>query len=92
MLQKLQNHININFPHLKGKKLLLATSGGIDSMVLVHLFHQLNYEIAIAHCNFKLRGNESDADENFVIQFAQENQIPFHVISFQTEEYADKKS
>lgn len=90
MLQKLQNHININFPHLKGKKLLLATSGGIDSMVLVHLFHQLNYEIAIAHCNFKLRGNESDADENFVIQFAQENQIPFHVISFQTEEYADK--
>ena len=66
MLQKLQNHININFPHLKGKKLLLATSGGIDSMVLVHLFHQLKFQIAIAHCNFNLRGSESDADEEFV--------------------------
>ncbi|MEQ3690499.1 MAG: tRNA lysidine(34) synthetase TilS, partial [Flavobacterium sp.] len=61
---------------------------GIDSMVLVHLFHELKYQIAIAHCNFNLRGNESDADENFVKQFAKENQIPFHTISFQTEKYA----
>jgi tRNA(Ile)-lysidine synthase len=57
-------------------------------MVLVHLFHELKYQIAIAHCNFNLRGNESDADENFVKQFAKENQIPFHTISFQTEKYA----
>ena len=88
MLEKVQNHIHLNFPNLKGKKLLLATSGGIDSMVLVHLFHQLKFQIAIAHCNFNLRGNESDADENFVKQYAQENQIPFHTISFQTEKYA----
>jgi tRNA(Ile)-lysidine synthase len=88
MLKKFQNHIHHNFPYLKGKKLLLATSGGIDSMVLVHLFHELKYQIAIAHCNFNLRGNESDADENFVKQFAKENQIPFHTISFQTEKYA----
>lgn len=88
MLKKFQNHIHHNFPYLKGKKLLLATSGGIDSMVLVHLFHELKYQIAITHCNFNLRGNESDADENFVKQFAKENQIPFHTISFQTEKYA----
>lgn len=90
MLEKVQNHIHLHFPHLKGKKLLLATSGGIDSMVLVHLFHELKFQIAIAHCNFNLRGSESNEDENFVKQFTQENQIPFHTISFQTEEYANE--
>lgn len=90
MLTKFQHHLENNFPHLKGKKLLLATSGGIDSMVLVHLFHQLKYQIGIAHCNFNLRGNESNEDENFVKQFAQENQIPFHTISFQTVDYANE--
>ena len=90
MIKKIQLHLENNFPHLKGKKLLLATSGGIDSMVLVHLFHALNYQIGIAHCNFQLRGNESDEDECFVKQFAHENQIPFHTISFQTEKYANE--
>lgn len=88
MLEMLQSHINSNFPQLRGKRLLLAISGGIDSMVLVHLLHQLNFQIAIAHCNFKLRGIESEADENFVKQFAFENKIPFYSISFQTERYA----
>ena len=88
MLSTFENHIMTSFSHLKGKKLLLATSGGIDSMVLVHLLLKLNSKVGIAHCNFKLRGNESDADENFVKQFAKENQIPFHTISFQTEKYA----
>ena len=88
MLSTFEDHIMTSFPHLKGKKLLLATSGGIDSMVLVHLLLKLNSKVGIAHCNFKLRGNESDADENFVKQFAKENQIPFHTISFQTEKYA----
>lgn len=88
MLEKLQNHIHLNFLHLKGKKLLLATSGGIDSMVLVHLLHQLKFQIGIAHCNFNLRGNESYDDEKFVRHYAQDNQIPIHVISFQTEEFA----
>ena len=66
MLQKFQNHLLHNFQFLNGKKLLLATSGGIDSMVMLHLFEQLDYQIAIAHCNFQLRGAESDEDENFV--------------------------
>lgn len=66
MLQKLQNHINSNLSFLKEKKLLLAVSGGIDSMVLVHLCHQLKLDFSAAHCNFQLRGNESDGDENFV--------------------------
>ncbi len=88
MLEKVQNHINSNFPQLRGKRLLLAISGGIDSMVLVHLLHRLNFQIAIAHCNFQLRGNESEVDENFVKEFALDNKIPFYSISFQTERYA----
>ena len=62
MLLKFQNHLNTNLSFLKGKKLLLAVSGGIDSMVLVHLCHQLNLDFAIAHCNFQLRGLESNED------------------------------
>ena len=66
MLTKFKNHIQANFPNLKDQKLLLAISGGIDSMVLLHLFHELNLNISVAHCNFMLREEESNKDEDFV--------------------------
>lgn len=88
MLTKFQNHITTNFSQLKDKKLLLAISGGIDSMVLMHLFQQLNYDIAIAHCNFQLRGMESDADELFVKSEAEKFSIPNYIIRFDTENYS----
>ena len=88
MLQKLQNHINLNLPFLKEKKLLLAVSGGIDSMVLVNLCHQLQLNFAVAHCNFQLRGNESDEDEMLVIQTCQDGYIPYFLNSFDTLEFA----
>jgi len=89
MLQKLQNHIKTNLPFLSGKKLLLAVSGGIDSMVMVDLFHKLNHQIAIAHCNFQLRDTESFGDQEFVQNYAVENQIPFYTILFDTKSYAN---
>ena len=52
-------HIRQFFPFLDNSRLLLAVSGGIDSMVLVHLLHQLKCDIALCHCNFQLRGLES---------------------------------
>lgn len=88
MLMKFQNHIGQNFPQLKGRKLLLAVSGGIDSMVLMHLFQQLNYDISIAHCNFQLRGEESNEDENFVKSEAEKFKIPNYFIRFDTENYS----
>jgi len=88
MFSKLQNHINIKFPFLNGKKLLLATSGGIDSMVMIHLFQQLNYEIALAHCNFQLRGMESFGDQTFVQEYADANKIPVYTTLFDTETFA----
>ena len=84
MLQKFKNHILENFSFLKDKKLLLATSGGIDSMVMVDLFHQLNFKIAIAHCNFQLRGVESFGDQKFVQDYAKNNKIESFITQFDT--------
>ncbi|ESU24731.1 tilS protein [Flavobacterium enshiense DK69] len=89
MLSKFQNHISKNLSFLKGKKLLLAVSGGVDSMVLVHLLHQLQFDISVAHCNFNLRGDESNGDEGFVKSFCKKSGIGFFVINFETKEYAD---
>ncbi|AIN74586.1 tRNA lysidine(34) synthetase TilS [Flavobacterium psychrophilum] len=88
MLLKLENHLTKNLPFLKEKKLLLATSGGIDSMVMLHLFQKLNYNIAIAHCNFQLRGLESFGDQQFVQEYASKNKIPAFVTHFDTENFA----
>lgn len=74
-----------------GEKVLLAVSGGIDSMVMAHLFQHLPYETGIAHCNFTLRGNESDLDEELVRKFSQENKIPFFTVRFNTKAYAAEK-
>ncbi|RBN50744.1 tRNA lysidine(34) synthetase TilS [Flavobacterium psychrolimnae] len=89
MLQKFQNHLLHNFQFLSGKKILLATSGGKDSMVMVHLFQQLDYEIGIAHCNFQLRGMESFEDQNFVQEYAAANGIPVFITQFDTKAFAE---
>lgn len=88
MLSKLQNHLNATFPFLKEKKLLLATSGGIDSMVMTDLFRKLKYEIALAHCNFQLRGLESFGDQTFIQEYAEANAIPIFTTLFDTEALA----
>ena len=88
MLAQFQNHINHNFNFLAQKKLIIAVSGGLDSMVLLHLFQNLNQEIAIAHCNFQLRGLESFEDQNFVQNYASANDIPIFVTQFDTQNFA----
>ena len=69
---------------------LLAVSGGIDSMCLAELFASAETpgSFAIAHCNFHLRGSESDGDEEFVRQWAMEHGVECHTISFDTEAQA----
>ena len=84
----LQNHIDTNFSFLNGKKMLLATSGGLDSMVMVDLFHKLSFDIAMAHCNFQLRGLESFGDQKFVQDFAEANKIELFLTQFDTEAFA----
>ncbi len=91
MLASIQKHINQKFSFLKDKKLLVAISGGIDSVVMTHLLHQSNFDISLAHCNFQLRDRESDLDEQFVKNLAKELNVKCFSISFETEDYAKKK-
>lgn len=71
-------------------KILLAVSGGRDSVAMLHLFLEAGFNIGIAHCNFKLRGEESDRDENFVKTLADQHDLPFHIQYFDTIAYADE--
>lgn len=74
----------------KSDKILVAVSGGRDSMLLVWLLLQSQYAIEIAHCNFQLRGEESDGDEALVREFAAKNSIPLHVKKIDTLRYSEE--
>lgn len=67
---------------------LIALSGGADSVALLRILRDLGYHIEAAHCNFHLRGAESDRDEQFVKQICDSLNIPLHLIHFDTTEYA----
>lgn len=90
MLQKFKQHLHQNFPFLEDSKLLIAISGGIDSVVLAHLCSQLNLNFSLCHCNFNLRGQESDDDEAFVTSLAKSLKTLVYTTSFETEKYATK--
>ena len=72
-------------------KLLLAVSGGVDSMVMLHLLQQLNMPIAVAHCNFLLRGAASDADEQMVNNYCQTHDLAIFTKRFETKAFAKKQ-
>ncbi|MBT8311041.1 MAG: tRNA lysidine(34) synthetase TilS, partial [Flavobacteriaceae bacterium] len=88
MLNEFEGHLNNDLAYLKDTRSLLAISGGIDSVVLAHLCHELKLDIALAHCNFNLRGEESDADEQFVIDLSDALDLEVFVENFETESYA----
>src|SRR5690606_31991127 len=87
MLARFKQHIEQHFPELFHHQTLLAVSGGVDSMVLLHLFQMLKLDIAVAHCNFQLRDKESDLDEALVQNYCLENNIYLHIKHFNTKEY-----
>ncbi len=73
-----------------GQKVLLGISGGVDSVVMAHLFKESGIKTEWAHCNFHLRGQESDGDEAFVRKLAADWDVPLHCIDFNTKLYAEK--
>tara|TARA_R110002012_G_scaffold319023_1_gene538488 strand:+ start:36083 stop:37393 length:1311 start_codon:yes stop_codon:yes gene_type:complete len=87
-----ENHIHKNLSFLTKSKFLIAISGGMDSMVLTRFCHNLKLNFALAHCNFNLRGAESDADEDFVLEIAEDLDLEVFVESFDTETYASKNN
>jgi tRNA(Ile)-lysidine synthase len=85
---KLQEFIQKEQLFNKDEHILLAVSGGKDSVLMAHLFALCGFNIAIAHCNFNLRGQEANRDQEFVKNLAEQLKVPFYLESFDTKSYA----
>jgi tRNA(Ile)-lysidine synthase len=84
VVEQFLNHIQRHNLCKTNDKILLAVSGGIDSMVMLHLFSRAGFSIGVAHCNFQLRDQASDEDEIFVSSYCTSNNIPFYTRKFET--------
>ncbi|MBQ6772204.1 MAG: tRNA lysidine(34) synthetase TilS [Bacteroidales bacterium] len=91
MIGQFQAYINRYNLLAEGEKVVLALSGGIDSMVLADLLLKTKVQFVAAHCNFHLRGDESDGDEKFVNDFFEKNDIQCFVKHFETEKFAKEQ-
>jgi tRNA(Ile)-lysidine synthase len=91
MLHQFRQYINDNHLFTEKDKILAAVSGGMDSVALCSMLSLNGFKFGIAHCNFNLRGDESDADEEFVRQLALAYGVKFYAESFGTAEYAKDK-
>lgn len=90
MFHDFKTHLFENFPMVFGKQLLIAISGGLDSVVLAKLCKQADLNFSLVHCNFLLRGEESDMDEEFVKQLAANLNVEIFTKTFHTDVYAKK--
>ena len=81
---KFESYIKDKFPYLQNERSIVCCSGGIDSVVLFYLMLSLNKNFIVVHCNFKLRRDESDKDEEFVKNICKQNSIEFYSKSFDT--------
>ena len=89
MEKAFKDHIKSEFPYLCQSKILLAVSGGVDSVVLAHLCKLAKLNFSIAHCNFNLRDEESDADAEFVLDLAERLDVEVFIENFDTTAYAE---
>src|SRR5690606_36468392 len=88
LVSRFQCYVQETLGIQKDEKLLLAVSGGRDSMLMAHLFLVSGYACFLAHCNFHLREGVADLDEELVRTFALQHEVPFFVEHFQTTRYA----
>lgn len=73
------------------QRILLAVSGGADSMLMLHLFNSAGFSVGVAHCNFGLRGAESDGDEQLVTDYCDQHNLAFYQKQFDTTEFAQQE-
>ena len=90
LLQTFRPHWEAKKFAVPGQTVLLAVSGGIDSMVMAELFHRSKISFAVCHCNFGLRGAESDADERLVADWAADSNVPCHSVRFDTKQRSEE--
>lgn len=91
MLFKIESYILENNLFTHSDNILVGVSGGRDSIALLFALKSLKYNVAAAHCNFHLRGAESNRDQQFVEDFCSNHSIPLFKTDFQTEEYSKSK-
>lgn len=90
MLKKVRQYIAENNLLKPDDNILVGLSGGTDSVALLHILLSLGYKCIAAHCNFRLRGAESDRDEEFVKDLCLSWNVPCYIIHFETKDYATK--
>jgi tRNA(Ile)-lysidine synthase len=88
MKNKILTYINKENLLNRREKVVVTCSGGADSIFLLHILNKLGFDCIVAHCNFHLRGEESDRDENFVREFCKRENITLHVQHFDTKQFA----
>lgn len=91
ILQSFKSHLWENAWFTAGERVLLAVSGGLDSVVMVDLFHRAGFSFGIAHVNFQLRGAASDGDADFVRQLAAGLEVPYYETVFSTQKKAEER-
>jgi tRNA(Ile)-lysidine synthase len=91
MVEQFLKYIHSEKLFHSSQRILLAVSGGADSMLMLHLFTNAGFSVAVAHCNFGLRGSESDGDEQFVADYCDKHNLAFYVKHFDTQDYALEK-
>lgn len=89
-LTTIESTIAEQYQHLKRVPFLVALSGGVDSVVLTYILKKQNFDIAVAHVNFQLRGEDSEQDQKFVEHFAKENNLVLHLMTVDTKKYAEE--
>lgn len=92
MKYKVENYIEKHQLLEKERPVIVALSGGADSVALLLVLHNLGYRCKAMHCNFHLRGEESDRDERFVTALCEKMEITLHIVHFNTTEYANEHS
>ncbi len=87
---RFKQHVLNNFPRFQERKVGIAISGGVDSVVLAQLCYSLNLDITLLHCNFQLRGDASDGDQAFVKHLSKTLKVPFVTTAFDTSAYVNE--
>jgi tRNA(Ile)-lysidine synthase len=91
VLKRFEQFIERHALCTRNNRIILAVSGGLDSMVMLDLFMKSGYDIVVAHVNFQLRGEESDGDEAFIRDYCNRFGIPFHSTRVETNNYATQR-